>query len=169
MLRLGIPQKRQHAFGVVDSRMPIHVHSIGMLCTCALNTCANICKYIKTCMQTCLQERCGSYCMLQLRGGEPDALRPTDAKSGNERGGQSTGEKARREREGGREGGRLNMTSAAVNPKNVKAAELLSFVHTREPVELPSLDSFNISDETSVLRVKLALAQAEITKLKVHT
>jgi len=105
--------------------------------------------------------------MLQLRGGAPDALRSTDAQSGNERGGQSTGEKARREREEGREGGRLNMT--AVNPRNVKAAHLLSFVHAREPVELPSLDSFNISDETSVLRVKLALAQAEITKLKVQT
>ena len=35
-----------------------------------------------------------------------------------------------------------------------------------EPVALPSLDSFNVSDELSVLRVKLALAQAEITQLK---
>jgi hypothetical protein len=31
-----------------------------------------------------------------------------------------------------------------------------------EEVSLPSLESFNISDETSVLKVKLALAQAEV-------
>ena len=45
--------------------------------------------------------------------------------------------------------------------------EHLSLAGARqEEVSWPSLDSFNVSDETSVLRVKLALAQAEITKLK---
>jgi len=42
----------------------------------------------------------------------------------------------------------------------------LSCTHTQELVELPSLDAFNISDEKSVLKVKLALAQTEIIKLK---
>ena len=39
--------------------------------------------------------------------------------------------------------------------------EQLSLGETEE-VALPSLDAFNVSDEMSVLKVKLALAQAEV-------
>ena len=41
--------------------------------------------------------------------------------------------------------------------------EQLSLDETASEVVLPSLDSFNVSDETSVLKVKLALAQSEVS------
>jgi hypothetical protein len=41
--------------------------------------------------------------------------------------------------------------------------EQLSLEETASEVVLPSLDSFNVSDEMSVLKVKLALAQSEVS------
>jgi len=55
---------------------------------------------------------------------------------------------------GGGDGG-ASMMDVAGRPEHPSLAET-------DEVALPSLDSFNVSDETSVLKVKLALAQAEV-------
>ena len=50
---------------------------------------------------------------------------------------------------------------AGASKMDLTRLEQLSLAETEE-VALPSLDAFNVSDEMSVLKVKLALAQAEV-------
>jgi hypothetical protein len=79
--------------------------------------------------------------LYRLRGGSHGSGRPL---------GRSAGANAA-EDEGGAGASRMDLTGL----------EQLSLGEMEE-VALPSLDAFNVSDEMSVLKVKLALAQAEV-------
>jgi hypothetical protein len=99
--------------------------------------------------------RTSSCRMLRLRGGSQDAKR--SAGTGSARtvgGGWSAG--------GAMQRASKNTTSARQTEGGVWVGVGLAGAMGDEEVALPSLDSFNISDETSVLKVKLALAQAEV-------